>query len=111
HTRSKRDWSSDVCSSDLKLSENDRIRKEFISDVSHDFQSPLLNIKGYADLLLQDDLEEENRIQYAEVIHAETNRLASLSQQLLLLTSLDQLSSPLTGSEERSVGKECYTRR
>ena len=29
-----------------KLSENDRIRKEFISDVSHDFQSPLLNIKG-----------------------------------------------------------------
>src|SRR5699024_10939957 len=79
-----------------KLSENDRIRKEFISDVSHDFQSPLLNIKGYADLLLQDDLEEENRIQYAEVIHAETNRLASLSQQLLLLISLDQLSSPLT---------------
>ncbi|MBO1914166.1 HAMP domain-containing protein, partial [Microvirga sp. 3-52] len=32
-----------------KLSENDRIRKEFISDVSHDFQSPLLNIKGYSE--------------------------------------------------------------
>lgn len=78
-----------------KLSENDRIRKEFIGDVSHDFQSPLLNIKGYADLLLQDDLQERERIQYAEVIQSETNRLSTLSQQLLLLTSLDQLSSPL----------------
>src|SRR5699024_3957934 len=32
-----------------KLSENDRLRKEFISDVSHDFQTPLQNIKGYSD--------------------------------------------------------------
>lgn len=79
-----------------KLSENDRIRKEFISDVSHDFQSPLLNIKGYAALLLQENLQEHERVQYAEVIQAETNRLSTLSQQLLLLTSLDQLSSPLT---------------
>lgn len=79
-----------------KLSENQRIRKEFISDVSHDFQSPLLNIKGYSDLLLQDDLEEAERVRYAKVIQAETDRLSTLTKQLLLLTSLDQLSSPLT---------------
>lgn len=79
----------------IKLSENDRIRKEFISDVSHDFQSPLLNIKGYAELLFADELPEEERKSYASVIQSETERLSSLSQQLLLLTSLDQLSSPL----------------
>lgn len=78
-----------------KLSENQRIRKEFISDVSHDFQSPLLNLKGYSDLLLQDDLEEADRVSYAKVIQAETDRLSILTKQLLLLTSLDQLSSPL----------------
>ena len=78
-----------------KLSENDRIRKEFISDVSHDFQSPLLNIKGYAELLLDDKLTEDSRKSYANVIQAETERLSSLTKQLLLLTSLDQLSSPL----------------
>ena len=44
-----------------KLSENDRIRKEFISDVSHDFQSPLLNIKGYAELLMDDELPENTK--------------------------------------------------
>ena len=78
-----------------KLSENDRIRKEFISDVSHDFQSPLLNIKGYAELLLDKELSEEQRKNYALVIQSETERLSLLTKQLLLLTSLDQLSSPL----------------
>lgn len=78
-----------------KLSENDRIRKEFISDVSHDFQSPLLNIKGYAELLLDNMLTEETRRSYASVIQSETERLSSLTKQLLLLTSLDQLTSPL----------------
>lgn len=78
-----------------RLSENDRIRKEFISDVSHDFQSPLLNIKGYAELLTKSDLPESERQNYAEVIQSETERLSSLTKQLMLLTSLDQLVSPL----------------
>lgn len=78
-----------------RLDENDRMRKEFISDVSHDFQSPLLNIKGYADLLAADELTEASRKSYANVIQGETERLSSLTQQLLLLTSLDQLVSPL----------------
>jgi len=78
-----------------KLDENNRIRKEFISDVSHDFQSPLLNIKGYAELLLDNKLTEEARKSYATVIQSETERLSSLTKQLLLLTSLDQLASPL----------------
>ena len=78
-----------------KLSENDRIRKEFVSDVSHDFQTPLLNIKGYANLLMDDELPEQERKNYAKVIQSETERLSSLTKQLLLLTSLDQLVSPL----------------
>ncbi|WP_252501578.1 HAMP domain-containing sensor histidine kinase [Sporosarcina sp. Marseille-Q4943] len=78
-----------------KLSENDRMRKEFINDVSHDFQSPLLNIKGYANLLMDSELPEQERRNYAKVIQSETERLSSLTKQLLLLTSLDQLESPL----------------
>lgn len=78
-----------------RLSENDRMRKEFISDVSHDFQSPLLNIKGYAELLSRENLQEEDRKNYVKVIENETNRLSSLTKQLLLLSSLDQLVSPL----------------
>lgn len=78
-----------------RLNENDLIRKKFISDVSHDFQSPLLNIKGYAGLLMDETLTNEERAGYAKVIQAETDRLSSLTKQLLLLTSLDQMMSPL----------------
>lgn len=77
------------------LSENNRMRKEFISDVSHDFQSPLLNIKGYAELLLESELLDERQKNYAVVIQTETERLSLLTKQLLLLTSLDQLTIPL----------------
>lgn len=78
-----------------RLSENDQMRKAFISDVSHDFQSPLLNIKGYADLLTDEDLPVDERKRYAGIIQSETERLSTLTKQLLLLTSLDQLVSPL----------------
>ncbi|MBG9691867.1 ATP-binding protein [Lysinibacillus sp. fkY74-1] len=73
-----------------KLQENDRVRKEFISNVSHDFQSPLLNIQGYVDLLKNPLLKERERQEYAAIIELETKRLSTLTKQLLLLTSLDQ---------------------
>ncbi len=82
-----------------KLSENDRLRKEFISDVSHDFQTPLQNIQGYSDLLSDAELDSAKRTQYSNIIKDETERLSSLTKQLLLLTSLDQLSAPLEFTE------------
>ncbi|WP_397536770.1 ATP-binding protein [Rummeliibacillus pycnus] len=73
-----------------QLQENDLMRKEFISNVSHDFQSPLLNIQGYAGLLKSEYITDEERQNYATIIQTETHRLSTLTKQLLLLTSLDQ---------------------
>ena len=73
-----------------QLQENDQSRKEFISNVSHDFQSPLLNIQGYTDLLKSPSITEEERLSYMSRIETEAKRLSLLTNQLLLLTSLDQ---------------------
>ncbi|WP_082818767.1 sensor histidine kinase [Bhargavaea cecembensis] len=73
-----------------KLAENDLARKAFISDVSHDFQSPLQNMKGYATLLMDPELSAGRRLEYAEIIRSESSRLSVLSGQLLVLTSIDQ---------------------
>jgi signal transduction histidine kinase len=73
-----------------KLEQTDEIRKEFIGNISHDIQSPLSNIKGYANLLEGDSLSEEEKKQYIGVINDETERLSSLTKQLLLLASLEQ---------------------
>ncbi|WP_053364823.1 sensor histidine kinase [Bacillus sp. FJAT-27245] len=84
-----------------QLQENDKIRKEFISNVSHDFQSPLQNIKGYTGLLKSSGLTDEERANYTEIIESETNRLSKLTRQLLLLTSLDQSSRLVKFNEFR----------
>lgn len=79
-----------------RLEENELARKQFISDVSHDFQSPLSSIQGYARLLEQSDRTEEERRRYATIIVDEASRLSNVTRQLLDLTSYDQLTSLYT---------------
>ena len=65
------------------------MRQDFISNVSHEIQSPLTSIGGFAALLQKDDLPTAERQRYAGIIEAESRRLSSLSDNLLRLSSLD----------------------
>ncbi|WHY36074.1 HAMP domain-containing sensor histidine kinase [Cytobacillus firmus] len=73
-----------------KLEQLDEMRKEFISNISHDIQSPLSNIRGYTNLLSQESLGYKEKAKYISVINVEINRLSILTKQLLLLASLDR---------------------
>jgi signal transduction histidine kinase len=73
-----------------KLEQMDDMRQEFISNISHDIQSPLSNIKGYTNLLDNDSISKEERTQYVSIINGEIRRLSTLTKQLLLLASLDR---------------------
>lgn len=44
-----------------RLEQTNEMRKEFISNISHDIQSPLSNIKGYTNLLESDSLNPEEK--------------------------------------------------
>ena len=65
------------------------MRQDFISNVSHEIQSPLTSIGGFAALLQKDDLPDNERRRYAAIIETESKRLSSLSDNLLKLSSLD----------------------
>lgn len=73
-----------------RLEQLDAMRKEFISNISHDIQSPLSNIKGYTNLLKSDSTSPEDKSNYILIINAEIERLSTLTKQLLLLASLDR---------------------
>ncbi|MFB1049885.1 sensor histidine kinase [Paraliobacillus sp. JSM ZJ581] len=73
-----------------KLEQTEDIRKEFISNVSHDIQSPLSNIKGYTNLLHDETLSPVEKEKYISIINGEIKRLSTLTRQLLLLASLDR---------------------
>lgn len=72
-----------------KLAKVDQLRKELISNVSHDIQSPITNIKGYLNLLDDEGISNEKKQNHIKVIHSELNRLSNLSKQLLLLSSIE----------------------
>jgi len=84
-----------------QLQHNDEARKSFINNVSHDFQSPLMNIQGYAELLMSKDLTAGEHQEYVQIIDHESKRLSTLTKQLLLLTSLDQNTYPMKVSGVR----------
>ncbi|WP_459501233.1 sensor histidine kinase [Bacillus sp. C1] len=72
-----------------ELSEMERMRQEFVSNVSHEIQSPLTSIKGFARALQDDQLPDEKRKHYLTIIETETTRLSKLSHNLLKLTLLE----------------------
>lgn len=45
-----------------KLSKNEYLHRDFVSNVSHEFKAPITAIAGYAELLSQQDLSYEKRI-------------------------------------------------
>ena len=73
----------------LRLDQMEKMRQEFISDVSHEIQSPLTSIRGFAAALKQNDLGDEERRHYLDIIEAESTRLSKLSANLLKLASLE----------------------
>ncbi|UYZ22558.1 sensor histidine kinase [Mesobacillus jeotgali] len=73
-----------------RLEQMEDMRKEFISNISHDIQSPLSNIKGYTNLLEKKSVSAEEKDRYFSIINGEIRRLSTLTKQLLILASLDR---------------------
>ena len=68
----------------------DEMRKQFISDVSHELKTPIALIQGYAEGLVENvNTDGESRKFYAEVILDETNKMDTLVKQLLELMKLE----------------------
>lgn len=63
--------------------------QNFVNDFSHEFKTPITSIKGFAELILETDISEEERKLYLHIIAEESSRLAELSQNTLLLSKLD----------------------
>lgn len=72
-----------------ELSKMEKMRQEFISNVSHEIQSPLTSIRGFAQALRNDKLSSDKRLHYLNIIEAEGMRLSKLSDNLLRLASLE----------------------
>ena len=68
----------------------ERVKRDFIANVSHEFRTPLATIQGYAETLLEGGLEDEtNRRRFVEIIQANGVRLNNIAADLLTLSELE----------------------
>jgi signal transduction histidine kinase len=72
-----------------ELKNIDFLRKDFVSNVSHEFKTPITAIKGFAKLIRDGKLAEDQLSEYSEIIVDESERLSLLSSNLLKLSELD----------------------
>ena len=72
-----------------ELSSIEKLRDDFISNISHEFKTPVASIRGFARRLKKNDLTEEQQREYLDIIISETERLAQLSGNILLLSKLE----------------------
>lgn len=77
-----------------QLKQLEEMRQEFISNVSHEIQSPLTSIMGFARALQLNQLSGEERSHYLSIIETESRRLSKLSDNLMKLTSLETKHHP-----------------
>ena len=75
-----------------ELSATEMLKSDFVSNVSHEFKTPIGAIEGYAMLLQEKNLTDEEREGYLEKILSNTGRLSDLVGNILLISKLENQS-------------------
>ena len=68
----------------------ERVRRDFVANVTHEFKTPLTAIQGFAETLLAGAIDDpQNRLRFLEIILEHSRRLARLTDDLLKLSKMD----------------------
>ena len=73
----------------LRLAQLERARREFIGNASHELRTPLFSLRGFLELLTDEELDESTRAEFLETMREQVDRLQRLAEDLLDLTRLD----------------------
>ena len=72
-----------------ELSTIETLRSDFINNLSHEFKTPIVSMRGFAKLLRNDNLSPEDRQEYLNIIITESERLTQLSTNILSLSKYE----------------------
>lgn len=72
-----------------ELEDTEMLRSDFVNNFSHEFKTPIVSIAGFAKLLKKDNLTDEQRKEYLDIIEEESLRLSYMATNVLNLTKLE----------------------
>ncbi len=90
---------------ELETKNTEKMREEWIANITHDIRTPLTSIKGYSEMLLDSEynLSVEERSKYTEIILNKANYIESLVDDLKLTYQLKNTHIPLNKKDENLV--------
>lgn len=88
-----------------ELENTEVLRSDFINNFSHEFKTPIVSLRGFAKILKNDDLSQEEREEYLDIIINEANRLSQLSTNVLNLSKIEKMNI-LSGMEDFDLSEE-----
>jgi len=89
----------------------ERIRRDFVANVSHEFRTPLTAIQGFAETLIGGAIDDpQNRGRFLAIILEHSRRLARLTEDLLRLSQMDaeQLELEIRAVSVAQLIESCY---
>lgn len=72
-----------------ELGSTELLRSDFVNNFSHEFKTPIVSIRGFAQMLKYGDLTESERNEYLDIVIAESTRLSGLATNVLNLTKVE----------------------
>jgi len=82
----------------------EKIRKDFVANVSHELKTPITSIKGFAETLLDGAIEDkETAINFVNIINNESGRIFAIIEDLLDLSRLEQENENISSVEMNLV--------
>lgn len=88
-----------------ELGSVEMLRSDFVNNFSHEFKTPIVSVHGFAGMLKRQDLTDEERQEYLDIIINETQRLADLADNVLNLSRLEQ-QTILTQKERFNLSEQ-----
>ena len=88
-----------------ELESIEMLRSDFVNTFSHQFKTPIVSIKGFANMLNEPGLSNEKREEYVGIIISESDRLAALATTVLNLSKIES-HTVLTGQKQFEIGEE-----
>lgn len=87
-----------------RIAKLEKIRRDFVANLSHELRTPVTAVQGYAETLLEGAPDEETRREFLGVIHHHAKRLNALVDALIRLSAIEARAPEDTAREPVDLG-------